>query len=538
MELNVRKLFEVSKYDELDHGAIKRHYMCEPKKLSDDIKSCFKQIGRVKGASREKWLKASGVLVSKYCESIPKSDIEKYRSLADDFTKNNKNKGFLRFQKEIDEIIDHKLSNLYTDGANSYPEKETIKFTKGGVLVCGEFISNRIAKAIGSYALKKSKSKNSYEQLRNNAPDKNIMELLEEYLEDKRDMQNCTKSTIKEYRLAISRLKKFLDENGISLVDVKYEDAKGFQKYIADQISKDRSNNTIGYLSKFFEYLECRGIINKNPFSKNMVMRYIVNKYNKKRNFKDDEFINIFSGKYKIEKELLDYMRFILHTGLRMEEFMRLDEDSFFEKDGIKLIRVKTAKQKFGNSSEDEVVLHKNIHDLANYDWIDNIKRICKTKNALEHRVNRAIDKVINSKDVSAHRLRGNFVQIIREYDARKGISEFMPNIASALRHTPNESKFMSNKREQLPNITNLMLRNNKSNSELIYSQSSAIRTQIHILSAFDGIPQEYFEYLKSNDLPHLKTKNSSTVKQCQKIKKNQRRIYITPAPMTCIDMI
>ena len=74
MELNVRKLFEVSKYDELDHGAIKRHYMCEPKKLSDDIKSCFKQIGRVKGASREKWLKASGVLVSKYCESIPKSD--------------------------------------------------------------------------------------------------------------------------------------------------------------------------------------------------------------------------------------------------------------------------------------------------------------------------------------------------------------------------------------------------------------------------------------------------------------------------------
>ena len=538
MELNVRKLFEVSKYDELDHGAIKRHYMCEPKKLSDDIKSCFKQIGRVKGASREKWLKASGVLVSKYCESIPKSDIEKYRSLADDFTKNNKNKGFLRFQKEIDEIIDHKLSNLYTDGANSYPEKETIKFTKDGVLVCGEFISNRIAKAIGSYALKKSKSKNSYEQLRNNASGKNIMELLEEYLEDKEEMQNCTKSTIKEYRLAINRLKNFLDEKRIGLANVERDDARGFQKYIADQISKDRSNNTIGYLSKFFEYLECRGIINKNPFSKNMVMRYIVNKYNKKRNFKDDEFINIFSGKYKIEKELLDYMRFILHTGLRMEEFMRLDEDSFFEKDGIKLIRVKSAKQKFGNSSEDEVVLHKNIHDLANYDWIDNIKRICKTKNALEHRVNRAIDKVINSKDVSAHRLRGNFVQIIREYDARKGISEFMPNIASALRHTPNESKFMSNKREQLPNITNLMLRNNKSNSELIYSQSSAIRTQIHILSAFDGIPQEYFEYLESNDLPYLKAKNSSAAKQCQKIKKIQSRIYTTPAPMPCVGMI
>jgi len=184
------------------------------------------------------------------------------------------------------------------------------------------------------------------------------------------------------------------------------------------------------------------------------------------------------------------------------------------------------------------MVLHENIHDLASYDWIDNIKRICKTKNALEHRVNRAIDKVVNSKDVSAHRLRGNFAQIIREYDACKGVSEFMPDIASVLRHASNDSNFMSNKREQLPNITNLMLRNNKSNSELIYSQSSAIKTQMHILKAFDGIPQEYFEYLKSNDLPHLKTKNSSTVKQCQKIKKNQRRIYITPAPMTCIDMI
>ena len=113
-----------------------------------------------------------------------------------------------------------------------------------------------------------------------------------------------------------------------------------------------------------------------------------------------------------------------------------------------------------------------------------------------------------------------------------------MPDIASVLRHTSNDSNFMSNKREQLPNITNLMLRNNKSNSELIYSQSSAIRTQIHILSAFDGIPQEYFEYLESNDLPYLKAKNSSAAKQCQKIKKIQSRIYTTPAPMPCVGMI
>ena len=58
MKLDVRKLFDVSRYEELDHDAIREYYMYEPKKLHEDIKSCFKQISRIKGAPREKWLMA------------------------------------------------------------------------------------------------------------------------------------------------------------------------------------------------------------------------------------------------------------------------------------------------------------------------------------------------------------------------------------------------------------------------------------------------------------------------------------------------
>ena len=118
----------------------------------------------------------------------------------------------------------------------------------------------------------------------------------------------------------------------------------------------------------------------------------------------------------------------------------------------------------------------------------------------MEHRVNRAIDKVVKDKDVSAHRLRGTFAQIISAYDAHAGIGESMPNIALALRHVPSKSKFIGNKQEQLSNVTKLMLRKDKSNSILIYSQDSAIMTQVHILKAFDGI-SGIFEYLNMGEI-------------------------------------
>ena len=534
MKLDVRKLFDVSRYEELDHDAIREYYMYEPKKLHEDIKSCFKQISRIKGAPKEKWFKASGVLISKYCENISKRDIEKYRSLSDHFSKNNKNKDFLRFQKEIAEIIDCKLSNFCCiNRTNSCPEKETIKFMNDGALICGEFISNRIIKVISDYALKKCKSKYSDKQLKNNALLKNIKELLEDYLKNK-SKQRCTESTMKEYRLAVDRLEKFLDKNKVGFVDVGYEEANKFHEYIANNISKDRANNTVGYLYKLYNYFISRNIISKNPFSKETVMRYSVDISNKKRNFTLDELEKIFSGLYGIEKEILDYIRFTLHTGLRMEEFIRLDKDSFFERDDIKLIRVKTAKGKFGHTSEDEMVLHKNIHDLANYGWIKKIKSMCKTKNALEHRVNRAIDKVVEDKDVSAHRLRGTFAQIISAYDAHAGIGESMPNIALALRHVPSGSKFMGNKQEQLSNATKLMLRKDKSNSILIYSQDSAIMTQVHILKAFDGI-SGIFEYLNMGNLTQLKAK---IIKHEQRNKKITNHTYINTASTPCFGVI
>ena len=152
----------------------------------------------------------------------------------------------------------------------------------------------------------------------------------------------------------------------------------------------------------------------------------------------------------------------------------------------------------------------------------------------MEHRVNRAIDKVVEDKDVSAHRLRGTFAQIISAYDAHAGIGESMPNIALALRHVPSGSKFMGNKQEQLSNATKLMLRKDKSNSILIYSQDSAITTQVHILKAFDGI-SGIFEYLNMGNLTQLKAK---IIKHEQRNKKITNHTYINTASTPCFGVI
>lgn len=54
-----------------------------------------------------------------------------------------------------------------------------------------------------------------------------------------------------------------------------------------------------------------------------------------------DELVKIFKTD---KKKLRYYMAFALHTGLRLSEIWSLDKSSVSERDGIKFIKVQTAK--------------------------------------------------------------------------------------------------------------------------------------------------------------------------------------------------
>ena len=67
-------------------------------------------------------------------------------------------------------------------------------------------------------------------------------------------------------------------------------------------------------------------------------------------------------------------MAFALHTWLRLSEIWSLNENSIGERDGIKFIKVQTAKQKGGDVKFRELPIHKNIYRLSDMKWLAKIK--------------------------------------------------------------------------------------------------------------------------------------------------------------------
>ena len=77
-------------------------------------------------------------------------------------------------------------------------------------------------------------------------------------------------------------------------------------------------------------------------------------------------------------------MAFVLHTGLRLSEIWSLDKNSVGELDGIKFIKVQTAKQKGEDIKFRELLIHKNIECLSDMKWLTKIKRGKMGCNCLE----------------------------------------------------------------------------------------------------------------------------------------------------------
>ena len=537
MNKEIKKLLEVDDFNELNHLAIKFHYQNDPKLLSDDINYClgkgYERATSDKG--KNYWLKICCHLFNLFPYSVHLFGTKKFKDIMDERfdALNSRTDTTQRPAVPIDNDLpvekiinsfypatpEKKLAYKKKKNAKEISSGNTVE-VKDGLIVLGAFVPHYIVSEISNYATKKERTK--IKPIKPNKYSLNITtieDLVENYLESVGSRQKFSESTKKEYRFVSKLLQEFLDSKSIGINDINLIVAEKFQDSLLN--SKDetqkrgekRVNNIVGFLSKIFERAVNLGLIETNYFSKTSLIRFSINEKTTKRNFTVDELGLLFSGQHGIEKEILDYFRFKLHVGLRMEEFFRLNENSFITEtiDGqaYNCVIIDTAKGKYSSESKRVIVLHENIKDLHNYKWVKAIKEQYPTIKSFNKKANGCIRKVISDKKVSDHRLRGNFAKKLVEYDHINNISDSIVSVADELGHNTNK-----NNRKNLEEYNDLvrgMMGYNLSDALDIYAQSQLLKTKLRDIKAFD----EYsgiFKYLDipSNKIPHIKSNKNN----------------------------
>ena len=536
MNKEIKKLLEVDDFNELNHLAIKFHYQNDPKLLSDDINYClgkgYERATSDKG--KNYWLKICCHLFNLFPYSVHLFGTKKFKDIMDERfdALNSRTDTTQRPAVPIDNDLPvEELINIFCPAApekkpahkkknaKEIPSSNTVE-VKGGLIVFGTFIPHYIVSEILNYNEKKKKTK--LKPIKPNKDSLNITtieDLVENYLKSVGSRQKFSESTKKEYRFVSKLLQEFLDSKSIGINDINLIVAEKFQASLLN--SKDgtqkrgekRVNNIVGFLSKIFERAVNLGFIETNYFSKTSLIRFSINEKTTKRNFTVDELESLFSGQHGIEKEILDYFRFKLHVGLRMEEFFRLNENSFITEtiDGqaYNCVIIDTAKGKYSSESKRVIVLHENIKDLHNYKWVKTIKEKYPTIKSFNKKANGCIRKVISDKKVSDHRLRGNFAKKLVEYDHINNISDSIVNVADELGHNTNKNNRKN--LEQYNDLVRGMLGYNLSDALDIYAQSKLLKPKLRDIKAFD----EYsgiFKYLDipSNKIPHIKSNKNN----------------------------
>ncbi|WP_103644356.1 phage integrase SAM-like domain-containing protein [Campylobacter concisus] len=541
MNKEIKKLLEVDDFNELNHLAIKFHYQNDPKLLSDDINYCLGK-GYERAASdkvKNYWLKICCHLFNLFPYSVHLFGTKKLEDIMD------KRFGALNSRADttqrpavpidndlpVEKIInsfypatpEKKLAYKKKKNAKEISSGNTVE-VKGGLIVLGAFVPHYIVSEILNYTKRKEKTK--IKPIRPNKDSLNITtieDLVENYLESVGSRQKLSESTKKEYRLASKLLQEFLDSKSIGINDINLIVAEKFQDSLLN--SKDetqkrgekRVNNIVGFLSKIFERAVNLGLIETNYFSMISLVRFRINKKTTKRNFTGDELGLLFSGQHGIEKEILDYFRFKLHVGLRMEEFFRLNKNSFITEtingQTYNCVIIDTAKGKYSSESKRVIVLHENIKDLHNYKWVKAIKEKYPTIKSFNKKVNGCIKKVISDKKVSDHRLRGNFAKKLVEYDRINNISGSIVNAADELGH--NIDKNNRKNLEQYNDLIKEMLGYNLSDALDIYAKSDFLKLKQRIMKAFDEY-SDIFKYLDipGDKIPHIKSNKRKTIKR------------------------
>ena len=536
MKKYIKKLLEVDDFNELNHLAIKSHYQNDPKRLSDDINYCLRKGHERATSDKSKnyWLKICCHLFSLFPYSVYLPGAKKLKKIINNRLTALKPTADVTERPAVpiddDLPVEEIINSFYpaTPEKNPVHKKKKAKEissgntveVKDGLIVFGAFVPHYIVSEILNYTKRKEKTK--IKPIKPNKDSLNITtieDLVENYLESVGSRQKLSESTKKEYRLVSKLLQEFLDSESIGINDINLILAEKFQDSLLNskdgsrKRSEKRVNNIVGFLSKIFERAVKLDLIKTNYFSKISLIRFRINKKTTKRNFTGDELGLLFSGQHGIEKEILDYFRFKLHVGLRMEEFFRLNENSFKTEtvngQTYNYVIIDTAKGKYSSESKRVIVLHENIKDLHNYQWIKAIKSKYSTVRSFNKKANECIKKVISDKKISDHRLRGNFAKRLVEYDRINNISGSIVNTADELGHNIN-TKDRKNF-EQYNDLIKGMLGYDLSDALDIYAKSDFLELKQRIIKAFDKY-SDIFKYLDipNTKIPHIKSNKSN----------------------------
>ena len=536
MKKYIKKLLEVDDFNELNHLAIKSHYQNDPKRLSDDINYCLRKGHERATSDKSKnyWLKICCHLFSLFPYSVYLPGAKKLKKIIDNRLTALKPTADVTERPAVpiddDLPVEEIINSFYpaTPEKNPVHKKKKAKEissgntveVKDGLIVFGAFVPHYIVSEILNYT--KRKEKTNIKPIKPNKDSLNITtieDLVENYLESVGSRQKLSESTKKEYRLVSKLLQEFLDSESIGINDINLILAEKFQDSLLNskdgsrKRSEKRVNNIVGFLSKIFERAVKLDLIKTNYFSKISLIRFRINKKTTKRNFTGDELGLLFSGQHGIEKEILDYFRFKLHVGLRMEEFFRLNKNSFITEtingQTYDCVIIDTAKGKYSSESKRVIVLHENIKDLHNYKWVKAIKEKYPTIKSFNKKANGCINKVISDKKISDHRLRGNFAKRVVEYDRINNISGSIVNAADELGHNLNKNNRKN--LEQYNDLIREMLGYDLSDALDIYAKSDFLELKQRIIKAFDKY-SDIFKYLDipNNKIPHIKSNKNN----------------------------
>lgn len=553
MDVTMQKLLCVEKYEDVHHGRVRAYYDTDIKLLMQDAIYCLnKGYSRSSGEKkRQYWLKIflnlaslypcilsldkKGIVsstITNFFNNLAEKESRKKRIInQDQVVSQNKLPPELHIdQKKWDNFLQLYYGQI--DFNNYYNTPVSKKISDGvykvrdGFLVRGQFIPSYIFLEIRECIIKQEKTKIVPVKHQYGVKLENFEDIEKDFMEHVARKRNFSDSTKKEYHHALKLLKEFLNDRDISISDINVKVAEDFHEGLIKEEgvrarNKKRANNIVGFLSNVFNRLAHLGVVGDNFFKKEAIDRFGIKEKTTKRNFSMSELMLLFSGEHNIEKEILDYFRFKLHVGLRMEEFFRLNKNSFITEtiDGqaYNCVIIDTAKGKCSSESKRVIVLHENIKDLHNYKWVKAIKEQYPTIKSFNKKANGCIRKVISDKKVSDHRLRGNFAKKLVEYDHINNISDSIVNVADELGHNTNK-----NNRKNLEEYNDLvrgMMGYNLSDALDIYAQSKLLKTKLRDIKAFD----EYsgiFKYLDipSNKIPHIKSnKNNKNNKKDKK---------------------
>lgn len=550
MDVTMQKLLCVEKYEDVHHGRVRAYYDTDIKLLMQDAIYCLnKGYSRSSGEKkRQYWLKIflnlaslypcilsldkKGIVsstITNFFNNLAEKESRKKRIInQDQVVSQNKLPPELHIdQKKWDNFLQLYYGQI--DFNNYYNTPVSKKISDGvykvrdGFLVRGQFIPSYIFLEIRECIIKQEKTKIVPVKHQYGVKLENFEDIEKDFMEHVARKRNFSDSTKKEYHHALKLLKEFLNDRDISISDINVKVAEDFHEGLIKEEgvrarNEKRANNIVGFLSNVFNRLAHLGVVGDNFFKKEAIERFGIKEKTTKRNFSMSELMLLFSGEHNIEKEILDYFRFKLHVGLRMREFFGLSADSFktetINGKTYNYVIINTAKGKGGRTSQRAIVIHENIKDLHNYDWVKKIISKYPDIKSFGKKVNRCIRKITSDKDVSDHRLRGNFANILTEYDLRNEISESIADVDGALGHKPNIQKY---ERRQYTTLVEHMLGYGLSDAFDIYARSEYLERKQEIIKGFDSL-FGFFKYLGNPNIPHLKTdKHRKNSKKSQK---------------------